>query len=50
VAEVAARVRSGTHRNAAITAVAKERGLPRTAVYDAVARSRKATRGGGPPR
>jgi 16S rRNA (cytidine1402-2'-O)-methyltransferase len=50
VAEVAARVRSGSHRNAAITAVAKERGLPRAAVYDAVARSRKATRGGGPPR
>jgi 16S rRNA (cytidine1402-2'-O)-methyltransferase len=41
VAEVAARVRSGRARNPAITAVAKERGLPRGEVYDAVARSRK---------
>jgi 16S rRNA (cytidine1402-2'-O)-methyltransferase len=50
VAEVAARVRSGAARNAAITAVARERGLVRGEVYDAVARSRQATRARKPPR
>ena len=38
VAEVAARVRSGLRRNAAITAVARERGLDRGELYDEVAR------------
>jgi len=50
VAEVAARVRSGLRRNPAITAVARERGLPRGELYDAVASSRKVTRGSQPPR
>ncbi len=50
VAEVAARVRSGLRRNPAITAVARERGLPRGELYDAVASSRKITRGSQPPR
>jgi 16S rRNA (cytidine1402-2'-O)-methyltransferase len=49
VAEVAARVRSGLRRNPAITAVARERGLPRGELYDAVASSRKVTRGSQPP-
>jgi 16S rRNA (cytidine1402-2'-O)-methyltransferase len=42
VADVAARVRSGLRRNAAITAVARERGLDRGELYDEVARRRKA--------
>ncbi|HEX4660549.1 MAG TPA: 16S rRNA (cytidine(1402)-2'-O)-methyltransferase [Streptosporangiaceae bacterium] len=37
-AEVAARERAGTSRKDAIAAVAKERGLPKRAVYDAVVR------------
>ncbi len=44
VAEVAARVRSGLRPNAAITAVARERGLDRGELYDEVAR-RKARPG-----
>jgi 16S rRNA (cytidine1402-2'-O)-methyltransferase len=50
VAEVAVRVRSGLRPNAAIAAVASERGLPRTEVYDAVAHGRIAARGSRPPR
>src|SRR6266516_4856933 len=38
VADVAARVRSGLRRNAAIAAVARERGLDRGELYDEVAR------------
>jgi 16S rRNA (cytidine1402-2'-O)-methyltransferase len=45
VAEVAARVRSGARRNMAITAVARERGLPRGELYLAVASSKKAAGG-----
>jgi len=44
VADVAARVRSGLRRNAAIAAVARERGLDRGELYDEVAR-RKARPG-----
>jgi 16S rRNA (cytidine1402-2'-O)-methyltransferase len=44
VADVAARVRSGLRRNAAITAVARERGLDRGELYNEVARHRKAGR------
>lgn len=46
VAEVASREQSGMARNAAIAAVARERGLPRGDVYDAVVRARSAARGG----
>ena len=49
VADVAARVRSGLRRNAAITAVARDRGLDRGELYGEVARRRKAARGGQPP-
>ncbi len=49
VAEVAVRVRSGLRPNAAIAAVASERGLPRGEVYDAVARTGNAARGSRPP-
>jgi 16S rRNA (cytidine1402-2'-O)-methyltransferase len=38
-AEVTARVRTGTSRKDAIAAVARERGLPRRAVYNAVVRA-----------
>jgi 16S rRNA (cytidine1402-2'-O)-methyltransferase len=49
VADVAARVRSGLRRNAAITAVARERGLDRGELYNEVARHRKAGRDSLPP-
>jgi hypothetical protein len=49
VADVAARVRSGLRRNAAITAVARERGLDRGELYNDVARHRKAGRDRLPP-
>ena len=49
VADVAARVRSGLRRNAAITAVAGERGLDRGELYNEVARHRKAGRDRLPP-
>jgi 16S rRNA (cytidine1402-2'-O)-methyltransferase len=49
VADVAARVRSGLRRNAAITAVARERGLDRGELYGEVARRRNAARGSQPP-
>lgn len=50
VAEVAAAEQSGMARNAAIAAVARERGLPRGDVYDAVVHARSATRDGRPSR
>ncbi len=49
VADVAARVRSGLRRNAAITAVARDRGLDRGELYAEVARRRKAARSSQPP-
>jgi 16S rRNA (cytidine1402-2'-O)-methyltransferase len=49
VTEVAARVRSGMRRNAAITAVARERGLDRGELYGEVARRRKAAGRHPPP-
>jgi 16S rRNA (cytidine1402-2'-O)-methyltransferase len=45
VAEVAGRVAAGTPRNAAISAVAKETGLARGQLYDAVVRDRSARPG-----
>jgi 16S rRNA (cytidine1402-2'-O)-methyltransferase len=48
VADVATRVRSGLRRNAAITAVARERGLDSGELYDEVARHRKAVSGSQP--
>ena len=45
-AEVALREQSGMARNAAIAAVARERGLPRGDVYDAVVQARSAARDG----
>ena len=50
VAEVAAAEQSGMARNAAIAAVARERGLPRGDVYDAVVQARSAARDGRPSR
>ncbi len=48
VAEVARRVASGQPRNLAIAAVARETGLRRTEVYDAVVAARRDAAGPGP--